>query len=250
MFTVIDGVLIALTLLCVFLGIKRGIVGSLIKLFGGVIRLFLSIVLAKPLVKVISLTQINERMFDKYKLWASNISDKFNVNLVGMDSETLDVFVGDALSDANIPKIFRGLFKKAFAISPEVISGYESITLADFMGITITNIILTVSAFIFIFVSLWLIFFILKRWSKRHSSSTTFFAKTNKWLGCLFGVLQACCILSLFYFVVLIIENMGIFKGVVDYVSGSTVNGFLYKVFKQIFNNSFDLNILLHEWLN
>lgn len=250
MFSVVDGIIIALLLVCLILGIKRGFLGSLIKLFGGVVRLLLSVLLAKPVVKLISLTTLDEHMFNKFKLSASNISEKFNVNLVGMSEEQLNTFVGDALSDAKVPKIFRGLFKNAFSISPETISKHESVTLADFMGVTISNILLLIGSFIFVFVVLWLIAFLIKRWSKSSNSSTTLFTRTNKWLGAVFGILQVVSILFVFFFIVTIFDNMGVFVGFTDYINNSLITGPIYRVSKTIINNSFDLKIILNNWLN
>lgn len=250
MFTIIDAVIIILTLILIMLGVKRGFVGSVVRLLGGVVRLFLSVVLARPLVHLLSLTKLNKHMFNKFKLSASGISDKFNVNLVGMSEDELNTFIGDALSDAKIPKMFRGLFTNVFSINPETIATKESVTLADFMGVTITNIILLIGSFIFIFVMLWLISFFIKRLSRKSADSTSLFARTNKWLGALFGLVQVAAILFVFFFVISIFENMSIFKGLTDYINNSFITGYIYRFTRNIINGSFDLKNILNGWLN
>ena len=249
MFTVLDGILIALTLICVFLGARRGFIGSVVRLFGGFVRLILSILLAKPAVKLVSLiTKLDEHMFNKYANYASGISDKFNVNLVGLSEEELNNVVTDALSDAKIPKLFRGLFNNVFSINPETIAHHESVTLAEMMGVTITNIILLICSFVVIFLLLWLVGFLCKKWSIKISSSTTLFARTNKWLGALFGFVKAIVISFVIFFVIALFENVGIFKTLTDFINGSVIVGPVYRFAKMIFDSSFDLTKALESY--
>ena len=150
MFSVLDGILIIFIVLSVFIGIRRGFIGSLAKLLGGFLKLVLSILLAKPLVKLVSLTKLDEHMFDKITAKFAGVSEKFNVNLVGMNQDELTSFVSDALLDAKVPKIFRGFFANVFSISPETIAAKESVTIAELMGVSIGNIVLLVCSFVFL----------------------------------------------------------------------------------------------------
>ena len=147
---ILDLALILFILLSIFLGMRRGLIGSLVKLLNGVLRLILSVVLARPLVSLLSLTSINERLFDSYHVKFSSLSNRFNVNLVGMNQEKLNAFTAEALADADIPKVFRSFFLDVFNISPETISTRESVTIADMMSATLVNITLLIFSFLFL----------------------------------------------------------------------------------------------------
>lgn len=230
MFTIIDVILLALTALCVGLGIYRGFIGSVARFLGGIVRLVLAGLLTKPVTELISKTAIGEHMFDKYITKASLISDKFNVNLVGMESGALKSFVNDALADAKIPKIFRGLLRNVLDIGAENLSQYESITLAELMGSAIAKIILMVVIFVVLTVVLFLITFFIRRWSKRMAGSTTIFARTNKVLGGALGLVQTFAILFVFFGIVAIFENFGWFPAFTTYINNSFICGPVYKL--------------------
>lgn len=242
MFTILDGFLIVFVLIFVLIGAKRGFIGSVVKFFSGVVRLLLSILLAKPVATLVSkITTIDEHLFDKYSLSASKISDKFNVNLVGMDSDSLNDFVADALHDAKIPKLFRGLFQNIFSINIETVNSSQSVTLADMMGVAIANMIMIVVSFIVVFVLLFLLGFLIKRWSISMSNSTTLFARTNRCMGAVLGLVQTIVIVMLVLFVFVFIEKFGWLDGIVNYIDNSFIVGSLYDFARIIIDTSFDI---------
>ena len=63
---ILDVAIIFFLLLGVGIGAWRGFIGSLAKMLSGVLRLVVSILLARPLVSLIKLTTIDEQMFDKF----------------------------------------------------------------------------------------------------------------------------------------------------------------------------------------
>lgn len=249
MFNILDIVLIVFILLCVGIGAYRGFIGSVAKLLGGLLRLVVSILLARPLVKLISLTKLDEHLFDKLYLNFSGLSEKFNVNLVGMEQADLDLFVESALTEAKIPKIFRGLFTNIFDITPEVIASKESVTIAELMGVTVTNIILLVGAFIALMLILWILSKLIMRWSKRVSKSDTVFAKTNKWLGAVFGLVKSFLIVFILFIVVSFVSDFQFMAGAVQYINSSFIGGWMYKISQMLINSSFDLKAMLQNWL-
>lgn len=247
---ILDLSILLFVALCVFMGIRRGLIGSLAKMLGGVLRLVVSILLAKPFVKLVSLTNIDEHLFDKLHLKFSGLSDKFNVNLVGMDAETLGTFTGDALADADIPKLFRGFFSNIFNISPEVIATKESVTIAELMSVTVANIILLAISFVVVFILLWIVSKLVIRWSKRHAVGNTLFAKTNRWLGAIFGFVKSLLILFVGFIVVACFSGFGFMEGVVEYINATWIAKLLYNGSNALINSSFDLKSMLEGWLN
>ena len=249
MFTILDGFIIVFALILVLIGARRGFIGSIVRFFSGIIRLLLSILLAKPVATLISCTtKIDERLFDKYHRSASLISDKFNVNLVGMNDDSLSEFVGDALQDAKIPKLFRGLFQNIFSINAESINSCESVTLADMMGVAIANMIIVLISFVTVFLLLVIVGFVIKRLSVRMSTSTTLFARTNKWLGAILGFVKSVVIILVVLFVCVFIDKFNWFGGFISYIDNSFFVGPLFDLAKIIIDSSFDIGRSIEVW--
>lgn len=249
MFSVLDAVIVLLLLLFVFVGARRGFIGSLAKLLGGFIKLILSIILAKPLASLVSRTCVGEQMFERCVLRFAGISEKFNVNLVGMPESELQVFVSDALSDAKIPKMFRGFFQNIFSLTPEVIATKNSVTIAELMGVTVSNIILVIGSFLFLIIFFWLFSVLIKRWSKRNVKSGTIFAKTNKWLGAVFGFVKAVLILIFGFIILSVLSNFSFMDNIIDYVNNSIVSKFIFKLSTNLLETSFNFKEMLEFWL-
>ena len=238
---ILDVVLVLFILLGVALGVWRGFFGSLAKMLGRTIRLVISILLAKPFVKLVCLSKIDERMFDKILLKTSSLSEKLNVNLVGMDAEKLKVFSSDALADADIPRLFRSFFLNIFNISPEAIAVRESVTIAEMMSATIVNMILLFISFVVIFVLLWGISRLLLIWSKRNVKQKTLFAKTNRWLGGLFGFIKSLLIVFIAFVFVSFFNSFGFMKSIIQFIESGYVSKLLYKLSLLLINSSFNL---------
>ena len=249
MFNFLDLAIIILLCVCVLIGAHRGVVGSIARLLGGVLKLVVSVFLVKPFVKVLKLTNIDEQMFDKLAMKFAGLSDKFSVNLVGLDESELSVFVDDALADAQIPKLFRGLFANVFSVTPETIALRESVTLAELMSITVTNMILLASSFVVLFVLLWVITKLIVRWSKRSTKGGMAFARTNRWLGALFGFVEALAICFVFFVGFAFLSDFGFMQKVVLYTNESFLGRIMLKITQALIDNSFDLRALLEDWM-
>jgi len=245
----LDVVIILMVILFIVVGMYRGFIGSLAKLLGGVLKLVVAILLAKPFVKVLSLTKIDEHLFENLTEKFSGISDKFSVNLVGLDATELNVFIEDALTDAKIPKLFRGLFVNIFNLAPETIAVKESVTLAEMMGVTVTNIILLTASFVVLILLLWLVAKLIGRWSRRISRGDTLFAKTNKWLGAIFGLLKSLLVIFVTFVIVSLISDFGFMQSVIAYINNSFFGKWFYKLSQALINSSFDLQAMLESWL-
>lgn len=249
MFGFLDVGIILLVLLSILIGARRGLIGSLAKLLGGFLNVVISILLTKPVATLVSKMKFTEHLFDKLSNKFLGVSDKFGVNLVGMAEPELDVFVGDALSDAKIPKIFRGLFQNLLDINPETLAAKESVTLAELMGVAVGNIIILVLTFVVLCLILWLVSKIVLVWSRKQTRKDTVLAKTNKWLGSVFGLIKAFIILFLGFIVISALSQFSFMENVTEYVNKSLLGGPLYRLSEKLLNNSFDINSLINEWL-
>ena len=165
-----------------------------------------------------------------------------------MDSEQLGAFSQDALADAEIPKIFRGLFLKLFDISPEVVATRETVTMAQLMSFTIVNLILLICAFVLLNIILWVVSKLLIRWSKVNTKKTTLFAKTNKFLGASFGLVKSLLIIFVVFVLVSFLGKLGFAQSVVVYIDSSFISKWIYKLSELLINSSFDLKTIVGSW--
>ena len=246
---VLDLIIVLFILLSVFIGVRRGLIGSLAKLLSGALRLVLSIILARPFVSLLSLTSIDEHLFDKLHLKFSALSNKFNVNIVGMNQDDLNRFTSEALVDADIPKLFRSFFQEIFSISPETIASRESVTIAEMMSTTVVNIIMLVFSFVFLTVLLWLVSKLIIKWSRGNTKKTTVFAKTNKWLGAVFGFVKSILIIFIVFIGISFLSGFGFMQGVTAYIESTFLSKWLYRLALALINSSFDLKSMLESWI-
>lgn len=249
MFWLLDVFIVALILLATLLGAKRGLIGSVAKLMGGFLRLVVAILLAKPFSKLIMLTKLDEHLFDKLHLKFSGMSDKLNINLVGLNETQLDTVVKDALSDASIPKLFRGFFSNLFQISPETLANSESVTIAQLMSVAVVNIIMIVVSFVVLLLLLWLVVKIIVKLSKRSVKSNTVFAKTNKWLGMLFGFAKGFLIIFTLFIVVAFVSDFSFMQPVVNFINSTFISKGLYFLAEGLIDSSFDIKAMVEGWL-
>ena len=249
MFWILDVGVILVFILAILIGARRGLIGSIAKILGGFIRLVLSIVLAKPVVKLISLTKIDERLFDNISSRCAGISEKFNVNLVGMDEQSLNTFVVDALSDAKVPKLFRGFFINLFSISPESLATKESVNLSELMGVAIGNIILLIISFVSLLLILWLITKLIIKLSRRSTKSNTIFAKTNKWLGGVFGFIKAILVVFVVFVCISFFSDFAFMETVISFINSTHVCKFLYRISEALINSSFNIKQMIENWI-
>lgn len=251
MFNYIDIIIIAIVILSVIIGIWRGFIRSLTHFCGFFVKLIASFFLAKPIANLLyNKTPLGEQMFEKYSAWASGLNENFNINLKTIPSEELTDFIKNTLGDGGVPKIFRGLLTNVLNITPQSLEGVESITLAQLVGQSLTNLILIVCCFIAIFILLTIIIFILNHLEKKLLKSTRILSKIDRGLGGIVGLLSAVELIFSIFLVLSIFRNSALFSGLNDAINNSLIGSPLSKFMYGIIDKNFDLSQMLNDWLN
>lgn len=218
----IDIIIIALVALTIVVGYFRGFTRALINFFNSVVKFFVAYWLAKPFANLLGkIFKFDDNLHSSLRDWASGLSSKFNENLVGLSQDELNQKVSEGLSDAKLPKLFRGVFNSLFNVSTETINSYENITIADMMANAMTRVIMIVLAFVVLYLILTLLVFILKFVTKRRIKASVILQKTDRRLGALVGLVKSFVNLFIIFAVLYFFRNASWLSGFFDAVNTS-----------------------------
>ena len=242
-FTYLDAIFLGIIAIFVVIGLFRGFVRSVLNFFGLFSKLILSFFLCKPIGNLIcKWTTWDESWADGIKKWASGLSDSFNTNLAGLNSEDLSSQVSTALSDARFPKLLRALFKSLINVTPETISGETHITMADIIGVTFSRLAIYAIMFVIVFILLFIAIFILKRLIKKFMQNHKTINKTDKTLGAVLGLIEGLFTIVSIFAVVSLFKNADFMVGFFNTLNKSCIAGpvsnFMYNIVVKYFNIS------------
>lgn len=250
-FTYIDGIFLGILLLLTLIGVFRGFLKTVLSFCGNLVKLIISFFLSKPIATLISnWTRADDNLRARFFDWASGLSDKFNINLVGMNQTELTNHINTALSDASFPRILRGVFSSIFNITPQNIANHQSITIADLVSISLAQFTLIAICFVAIFVLLFILIFVLKRISKKVFERNRFLFKTDRILGAVIGLLQGLFVALVLLSIVSIFKNSEAFSGFFTTLDKSAVTKPLSEFIFRLIDNYFDFNGFLIKTLN
>lgn len=213
-FTYIDGIFLGVIILLTLIGVFRGFLRTVLAFCGTLVKLVIAFFLSKPIAALVSSwTKIDDRLRLRFYDWAAGLSDQFTVNLVGMNEQELGNQISSALSDANFPRILRGVFGNIFQITPDAIAGKEVVTIADMVSISLTQFVLVVCSFVAIFLILFAVIFVLKRIAKTIFERNRFFFKADRVLGGIVGFVEGLFICLVLLSLISIFKNSDLFSG-------------------------------------
>ncbi len=250
MFTFVDALILAFVALSIIIGVWRGFIRSLAKFCGFTVKIILSFLLCKPVAMLVgAITPLDTKLLNKYTTWASELSPDFNANLKTIDQDALGDFIGNALEDGGVPKLFKGLLKNVLNITPETIADVEQITLAELVGKAISELILIAGSFVFIFLFISLLIFILKKIDKHILENTLVASKVSRTLGGIVGAVSAIIGLFSIFMVLSIFRNSSMFAGLNNTINDSIIGGPFSKFMYRIIDSGFDFNKIITDWL-
>ncbi len=189
---VLDVAIVALLLICAFIGLHKGFFKSIISMISTIVVLIVSIYFASPLAKLIN------KIYDFTGLIAGKLSSSI-ASMGAFYSEVIPSGVSGADIANNIPSSTNGFLKTlmSYVLKPLTASEIEGATVAEIVSGAFASIIMTIIAGILLFI---LIKIVLSLASKLFDNITQnkVIGFVNKIFGFIFGFIKGGLIIFVF----------------------------------------------------
>lgn len=215
---IIDLIIVGILALCIFLGIKKGLTGSILKVFSFIIAVVISIVLFRPV--------------SNFVIEKTLIDDKIEESLVSIVEKDVDE-EGQVKEDSNLPKSLVDNINESLKNATE--DAKSTIVKSTAHNITITIVSVGVAIVLFVVTRILLIF--VKMFVK-FLTDLPIIKQFDKAGGFIYGVLEGLLIVYVLLGIIScispLIEETGLLVG----INKSYIGSLLY-------NNNILLNIIL-----
>lgn len=222
---IIDLIVVLYLLIMALIGIKRGFVKMLFKLFG-TLAIIIGAVLLAPIVGQALIEPIGHFVQAPIAEWMSGLTTEsgieiftqtFNWGDPAVQSELLPM----ALSAMGLPNFLSGIIVD-LGIFTSMLEGAGNVALIDVLPAGITAIAMTVIAFVILLIALAVVVFFIKR-LLTNLTEFSLFGGINKILGCVFGLVQGYLVVSVLLAVVSYIPAPGILETIQTQIDTSYV---------------------------
>ena len=245
----VDVVVILICIACLLIGIWRGLFKSVVSLFGNSVVFLGSFALCKPTAAwIMKITTWDTSLASKISSWLSGLSSNFDVNMVGMSSETLNSHVSETLNTNGFPGIFKFIFKLTTKITPDAIANKTSFTMNDMISQTLTILTFILTCFVVFLIVFFVLKFVLLRLVKNLSETHLSFSFVDKSLGALFGILHGLVYVFTIFAILHIFKFTSFYKTIYGYIQtsviGSRLANFTYTIVDKYFNITTMINFI------
>lgn len=220
----IDIVIIVIMLIFIIIGVCKGFMFSVLSLFSGMVSVFLSILLTKPMTMLLSLTGVQNSISTGYVTKFAGLSS-FQTNLVDIANPT--EFAKNAVSSSNLSGFSKTVTNWFLNISPSQLEGKGSITLSEILSKAYAGFWCTLIAFAISFALIWLVLWILSRIAKKTKENKVV-NKTDRFLGFIFGIVRGALVISVIFAVLSFFNRTGVFAPLFNYIEQSKIGSWLF----------------------
>lgn len=225
-----DAGIIAILLIFMAFGIKRGFMFSVIDLFGVFVNFIISLFLCGPMRKLLGLMGMEKGiasgLYSKYSSFGSD----FTKNLISVkENGNVTDFVNDAFNHSPLnafsKKLFNGTINHRLA-DKLAASTNESVSLADIMSKSVAQFVTIIVAFILSFVLIYVVLLVLRILSKKLQQSKAVNVFDRIFGGC-FGIVKGFMFLIVIFAILSFFSDNGILGTVMNYINKSAIGGWL-----------------------
>lgn len=233
--------IILFAIIFVIIGIKRGLMTSLIKHFSGTLNILLSFFLYRPVQSLLNnWFGLGNAITNHYATNLLEASPNFGVNLLTIPRENLHTFVSETMDASGlsaIPRFFYNIFMNNSSLYSKLHeSGIESRTLAQIVSESLstffTTIIAFVTTFALLYLTIWLITLLVKKLRENG-----FVKGVDNTLGALYGLLQCFISLIIICLVLKLMSPFSFMTSVTNYINDSLLGHLIYDPINYFIDN-------------
>jgi len=238
----VDIVIIAICLIAIAIGYWKGFLKSVLSLVTYSLVFIGSFLLCKPTAAwLMKITTWDTSLSTKISSWLTSLNPNFNTNMVGMDSATLSSHINETLNTKGFSGFFKMIFRSTSSkITPDAIAHKEFFSLNNYISQTLTILAFIVGCFIVFVILLFIIKWLLHYITDMLTDKSIAFRKTDKTLGCVFGLIRGLVWVFAFIGIIALFRNIPLMKGINQTINtsliGKPLSSLCYTIVDKYFN--------------
>ena len=224
---VLDYIIIAITLVFIIISVYKGLMFSLLSLFGGAVNIYLSTLLTKPISLLVSKIGITGAINASYVSKFAGLAN-FNTAFSSIEASNLKTFIDNAINTSNLSGLTKTLTKWFLNIPPETVQNNPDLNLSQVLSNAYSNFWSTLIAFAASFILITLTLFIVSKICKKAKENKTV-NTVDRILGFFFGIIRSALIICIIFGVISLFNPNGALGNVISYINSSKIGGFIFK---------------------
>ena len=230
----IDVIIIAILLIFMAFGIKKGFMFSVIDTFGIFVNFIIACFLTGPIRSLLGLFGMETGIANAFATRYAGFGDAFTTNLIEYQQVNGNVtdFVNEAINNSPMngfsKKLFNGTINNHLAdkLTASAEAGNTSVTLSDIMSKSLAQFFTVVTAFVVSFILIYVVLLILRAISKQLQKSR-FINVFDKIFGAGFGLLKGFLLCVVIFAVLSFFSDNGLLGGLFSYINQSALGSWL-----------------------
>lgn len=230
----IDVIIIAILLIFMVFGIKKGFMFSVLDTFGVFVNFVIACFLTGPIRSLLGVMGMETGIANAFATRYSSFGSVFTTNLIEYQNLNGNVtdFVNDAINSSPMngfsKKLFNGTINNHLAdkLAASAEAGNTSVTLSDIMSKSLAQFFTVVTAFVISFILIYLILLIFRLISKQLQKSK-FVNVFDKIFGAGLGILKGFLLCIAIFAVFSFFSDNGLLSGLFSYINQSAIGGWL-----------------------
>lgn len=237
----VDVIIIVTLLVFITIGVWKGFMFSFLSLFSGLVNVFLSIILTRPVSSLLSTVGLKGAIANQYISKFAHLPD-FQINLADIANPT--GFAKNAITHSNLPALSKTVTKWFMKIPESELQGRGSVTLSNILSQAYSSFWCTLIAFVLSFALIMIVLFLLSKLAKK-SKEITVINKTDRFLGFVFGTVRGALIICAIFAFLSFFNRNGILKALFDYIDRSLIGKWAFKNVSHFMNTYIDLKSII-----
>jgi uncharacterized membrane protein required for colicin V production len=225
-----DAILIAIILIFMAFGIKKGFMFSVIDLFGVFVNFVIALFLCQPMHNLLKFMGMESAISNGLHSRYAALGNSFTTDLIAYkDNGNVTDFVNDAFNNCSLgsfgKKLFNGTINNNLSTKLQN-STASSVTLADIMSKSLAQFITVITAFIISFALIYVVLLLLRVISKALQKSN-FIKVFDKIFGACFGIVKGLMFWVIVFAVLSFFSDNGILSTMLHYINQSAIGSWL-----------------------
>lgn len=228
-----DAIIIAVLLIFMAFGIKKGFMFSVIDMFGFFVNFVIAAFLSGPIRSLLGVMGMEGGIAGSLHGHYAGLGSGFTTNLISdVPRGSVSDFVTQTIEGSSMSgfgkKLFNGAINNNLAekINASQEAGKSSLTLADIMSKSLAQFITVVTAFIVSFILVYAVLLILKVISKK-LQQLSFANVFDKIFGGVFGIVRGFMFWVFIFAILSFFSDNGLLSTVIGYINKSAIGGWL-----------------------
>lgn len=241
--------IIVFVVIFVIIGIKRGLMNSVLSHFSFGINALLSFFFCRPIGWIYNKIGVGGAIQNAYMTKLLNASPDFGANLLEISQENLSSFVSDTINQGNFSGLTKSIFN--FFINNNSLydtlhsSSHTSRSLADIISGAYSTFFVNIISFVTSIILIYLIVFLFRLLANK-LRSIGFVKFVDNSLGSIYGIFKCFIIFVILCLIIKLMSLLGFMEPVISYINNSLFGNFIYVQINNFFDNYLNFNDLVN----